>query len=46
VLQTTAMECVPCLSRNCTAERERDCLRTITVAEVAKAVRKVLNNGE
>ena len=46
VLQTTAMECVPCLSRNCTATRERDCLRTITVAEVAEAVRKVLNNGE
>ena len=46
VLQTTAMECVPCLSRNCTATRERDCLRTITVTEVAEAVRKVLNNGE
>jgi ADP-heptose:LPS heptosyltransferase len=46
VLQTSGMNCVPCLSRNCIAERERDCLRTITVAEVAEAVQKVLDNGE
>ena len=46
VLQTTAMDCVPCLSRTCTAERERDCLRSIEVAKVAAGVRQVLVNGE
>ena len=46
VLQTTAMDCVPCLSRTCIAERERDCLRSIEVAKVAAEVRQVLVNGE
>ena len=46
VLQTTAMDCVPCLLRTCTAERERDCLRSIEVAKVAAEVRQVLANGE
>ena len=46
VLQTSAMECVPCLSRTCTAERERDCLRSIEVEKVAAEVRQVLVTGE
>ena len=46
VLQTSAMECVPCLSRTCTADRDRDCLRSIEVAKVAAEVRQVLVTGE
>jgi hypothetical protein len=40
------MECVPCLSRNCTAEYDRDCLRSIEVEKVAAEVRQVLVIGE
>jgi len=46
VLQSSAMECVPCLSRTCTAEYDRDCLRNIKVEEVAAEVRQVLVSGE
>ena len=46
VLQASAMECVPCLSRTCTAEYDRDCLRNIRVAKVAAEVRQVLVPGE
>ena len=46
VLQTSAMECVPCLSRTCTAERDRDCLHSIDVSRVATEVQQVLVTGE
>ena len=46
VLQASAIECVPCLSRTCTAEYDRDCLRNIKVAKVAAEVRQVLVSGE
>lgn len=42
VLQSTEMDCVPCLSRHCTATRERDCLRSIEAVNVAEAVRSLL----
>jgi lipopolysaccharide heptosyltransferase I len=46
VLQATDMDCVPCLSRNCTATRERDCLRGIGAPEVSAVVQKLLAHGE
>ncbi|MBC8324477.1 MAG: glycosyltransferase family 9 protein [Verrucomicrobia subdivision 3 bacterium] len=46
VLQATGMNCVPCLSRNCTAIRERDCLRGIGALEVSAVVQKLLAHGE
>jgi lipopolysaccharide heptosyltransferase I len=46
VLQATGMDCVPCLSRNCTATRERDCLRGIGAPEVSAVVQKLLAHGE
>lgn len=46
VLQSANLDCVPCLSRNCTAPRERDCLRGIAVPEVATAVQRAWADGE
>ena len=46
VLRSLGMDCVPCHSRTCTALRERDCLRSIPMAQVAAEVQQVLPKGE
>src|SRR5262249_43111661 len=42
VLQTTDLECVPCMSRTCSYEQLLACLRSITPGQVCSRARAIL----